>query len=58
MERHLIFFSSFGAETTGRISHPARHLVSVRLSVMIVEDHDGGHHAARNHEHDAVEVGA
>ena len=24
---------------------------------MVVQDHDGGHHAARHHEHDAVEVG-
>jgi hypothetical protein len=31
--------------------------VSVGLPVVIVEDHDGGHHAARHHEHDAVEVG-
>ena len=52
--------------------HPVRHLVSVSLPVigqllvklcsdwlipvMIVEDHDGGHHAARHHEHDAVEI--
>ena len=25
---------------------------------MEVEDHDGGHHTARHHEHDAVEVGS
>ena len=25
--------------------------------VVVVEDHDGGHHGARHHEHDAVEVG-
>ena len=28
----------------------------VALSVVVVEDHDGGHHAAGHHEHDAVEV--
>ena len=39
------------------MTHPVRHLVRVRLPVVIVEDHDGGHHAARHHEHDAVEVG-
>jgi hypothetical protein len=31
--------------------------MSVRLPVVIVENHDGGHHTARHHEHDAVEVG-
>ena len=25
---------------------------------MVVEDHDGGDHAAGHHEHDAVEVGS
>jgi len=37
-------------------SHPAWHLVGVRLSVVVVEDHDGGHHRARHHEHDAVKI--
>ena len=31
--------------------------MGVRLPVVVVEDHDGGHHGARHHEHDAVEVG-
>ncbi len=30
--------------------------MSVRLPVVIVENHDGGDHTARHHEHDAVEV--
>ena len=33
------------------------HLVGVDQPVVVVEDHDGGHHAGRHHEHDAVEVG-
>ena len=37
--------------------YPVWHLVSVWPPVVIVEDHDGGHHGARHHEHDAVEVG-
>ena len=32
--------------------------MGVRLAVVVVEDHDGGDHAARHHEHDAVEVGS
>ena len=28
------------------------------LPVVVVEDHDGGDHAAGHHEHDAVEVGS
>ena len=35
---------------------PGRHVVGVRLAVVVVEDHDGGHHARRHHEHYAVEV--
>ena len=31
--------------------------MGVGLAVVVVEDHDGGHHGARHHEHDAVEVG-
>ena len=27
------------------------------LPVVVVEDHDGSHHTAGHHEHDAVEVG-
>ena len=38
-------------------SDPGGHGVSVRLAVVVVEDHDGRHHAARHHEHDAVEIG-
>ena len=37
--------------------HPVRHVVCVGPPVVVVEDHDGGHHGARHHEHDAVEVG-
>ena len=37
--------------------HPAGHLVGVGLAVVVVEDEDGGDHAARHHEHDHVEVG-
>ena len=40
------------------VSHPFRHLVGVLLSVVVVEDEDGGDHAGGHHEHDAVEVGA
>ena len=36
--------------------HPGGHVVGVRLAVVVVEDHDGGHHARRHHEHYAVEV--
>ena len=36
--------------------HPLRHLVSLHQPVVVVEDHDGGHHRARHHEHDCVEV--
>ena len=32
--------------------------MSVLLSMMIVENEDGGDHAGGDHEHDAVEVGA
>ena len=39
-------------------SHPFRHLVGVLLSVVVVEDQDGGDDAGGHHEHDAVEVGA
>ena len=31
--------------------------MGVGLSVVVVEDHDGGDHGAGHHEHDAVEVG-
>ena len=37
--------------------HPAGHVVRLLVPVVIVEDHDGGHHGAGHHEHDAVEVG-
>ena len=37
--------------------YPVWHvLVSVCFPVVVVEDHDGGHHTAGHHEHDAVEV--
>ena len=38
-------------------TNPGGHGVSVRLAVVVVEDHDGSDHAARHHEHDAVEIG-
>ena len=40
------------------MSYPVRHVVGVSLPVVVVEDHDGGHHRARYHEHNAVEVGS
>ena len=40
------------------MSYPFWHVVGVWLSVVVVEDHDGGDHTAGHHEHDAVEVGA
>ena len=33
-------------------------MMSVSLSVVIVENHDGGDNTACHHEHDAVEIGA
>ena len=36
--------------------YPFWHLMSVRLSVMVVEDHDSGDHGAGHHEHDAVKI--
>ena len=39
-------------------SYPVWHAVGLWLPVMEVEDHDGGHHTAGHHEHDAVEVGS
>ena len=38
------------------ISHPFWHFVGVLLSVVVVEDEDGGDDAGGDHEHDAVEV--
>ena len=37
---------------------PVGHVVSLHHPVVVVEDHDGGHHGARHHEHDGVEVGS
>lgn len=37
--------------------YPGRHLMSVCVPVMIVEDEDGRYHRGGHHEHDAVEVG-
>ena len=39
------------------LTYPVGHVVCVGPPVVVVEDHDGGHHGARHHEHDAVEVG-
>ena len=36
--------------------HPRRHGVGLLVPVVVVQDHDGGDHTARHHEHDAVEV--
>ena len=30
--------------------------MGVGLAVVVVEDHDGGHHGARHHEHDDIEI--
>ena len=38
--------------------HPGGHVVGVGLPVVVVQDHDGRHHARRHHEHDAVEISA
>ena len=46
------------ADKLSKLSYPLWHLMSVCLAVVIVEDHDGAHHAGGHHEHDAVEVGA
>ena len=35
---------------------PGGHGVGVGLAMVVVEDHDGSDHAARHHEHDAVEI--
>ena len=37
-------------------SYPFRHLVGVGHPVMVVEDHDCGHTARGDHEHDGSEV--
>lgn len=48
---------SRGGEGRGtRHTYPVRHLVIVGLPVMVVEDEDGEHDAARHHEHYAIEV--
>ena len=39
-------------------TYPTWHFMSVSLSVMIIENHDGGDYTAGNHEHDAVEIGS
>ena len=38
-------------------THPGWHVVGVRVAVVVVEDEDGQHHAARHHPLDEVEVG-
>lgn len=38
--------------------YPSGHLVGVGVAVVVVEDEDGRDDGRRNHEHDAVEVGA
>ena len=39
-------------------THPFWHIMGVRQSVVVVEDHDGGDAAGGDHEHDACEVSA
>ncbi len=39
------------------VTYPVWHFMGVCQPVMVVENHDGGDHAAGHHEHDAVEVG-
>ena len=39
-------------------TYPSWHGMSIRLSVMIIEYHDGGDNTTGHHEHDAVEIGA
>ena len=38
-------------------THPGWHVVGVGVAVVVVEDEDGQHHAARHHPLDEVEVG-
>ena len=37
---------------------PVWHVVCLHHPVVVVQDHDGRHHAARHHEHDGIEVGS
>ena len=39
-------------------SYPERHAVSLRKTMVKVQDHYGGDYTRCNHKHDAVEVGA
>ena len=39
-------------------AHPVWHRLGIGKTVMVVEDHDGGHDAGGHHEHDAVEISA
>lgn len=36
--------------------YPFRHNVSVRITVMIIQDHDSGHDRRCHHEHNTVEI--
>ena len=38
--------------------YPIGHFVGICQSVMVVENHNGGHHRGSHHEHGAVEVGS
>ena len=40
-----------------KCTHPRRHVVRVRVAVVVVKDEDCEHHAARHHPLDEVEVG-
>ena len=37
-------------------AHPVWHLVRVLQAVVVVEDKDGGYHAAGHHQHDRIEI--
>ena len=38
--------------------YPIGHLMCIRETMVVVEDHDGGDDARSHHEHDAIEIGA
>ena len=58
LPKKTIFTDKYGFHILDLFStYPVGHVVSVRLPVVVVEDHDGGDHTGGHHEHDAVEVG-
>ena len=46
-----------GADDDGNC-YPIGHLMCIRETMVVVEDHDGGDDARSHHEHDAIEIGA